>query len=446
MKYSESETLELKKSTSEINEAIISIVAILNKHNAGELIFGISPNGTVNGQSFSEKTLRDISQKIANSIEPKIYPRVEPQKIGEKYCIIVKFVGDEPIYYAQGKAYVRVADEDKLMSAKEIEKRIQSKSNLKWDSFVSDVSFEKVNETQLKKYIEEARKTERINFSYSNKKEVLEKLELIKGNNLLNAGKILFYDATEVQTAVFAGTSKNTFLDIKDKTANIFELIEFSEKYIKEHIDWRADLSTGTRQEIPEIPIRAISESLVNSFCHRDYTAPESNKVAIYEDRIEIWNPGEFPSEFKPLDFVKKELPSVLRNPKIAKILYYNRKIEKWGSGLRRIYDECKEHDVKVKFKVLKYGFSVIFFRSKPKVTKQESDTNQTQTRHKPDEENRQKWILDYLKTNQTIKSKDIIQKFKIVKDTSVRDLNNLIKQNKIIKKGAGNNVWYELR
>ena len=42
--FEESEFLELKKSTSELKEAIISIVAILNKHGAGELYFGIKKN------------------------------------------------------------------------------------------------------------------------------------------------------------------------------------------------------------------------------------------------------------------------------------------------------------------------------------------------------------------------------------------------------------------
>ena len=36
MNFAESETLELKKSTSEIKEAIISIVSILNKNQHGE--------------------------------------------------------------------------------------------------------------------------------------------------------------------------------------------------------------------------------------------------------------------------------------------------------------------------------------------------------------------------------------------------------------------------
>ena len=38
-KLKESETSEFKKSTSELKEAIISIVSILNKHKKGEIIF-----------------------------------------------------------------------------------------------------------------------------------------------------------------------------------------------------------------------------------------------------------------------------------------------------------------------------------------------------------------------------------------------------------------------
>jgi len=128
---------------------------------------------------------------------------------------------------------------------------------------------------------------------------------------------------------------------------------------------WKADLSGSKRIEIPEIPIRAIKEALVNSFCHKDYIAPESNKIAIYKDKIEIWNPGNFPEGYIPNDFIKKETPSILRNPLISNILYYSEDIEKWGSGLRRIYEECEKHNVKVDFNVMKYGFSIVFHRGR---------------------------------------------------------------------------------
>jgi ATP-dependent DNA helicase RecG len=51
------------------------------------------------------------------------------------------------------------------------------------------------------------------------------------------------------------------------------------------------------------------------------------------------------------------------RNPLIANCLYLTKDIEKWGSGLKRIYEECKNSNVKVKFKIKKSGFSVVFYR-----------------------------------------------------------------------------------
>ena len=47
MRFEESEILELKRSTSELKEALIFIAAILNKHQQGELYFGIKNDGTV---------------------------------------------------------------------------------------------------------------------------------------------------------------------------------------------------------------------------------------------------------------------------------------------------------------------------------------------------------------------------------------------------------------
>ncbi len=73
----ESETLELKKSTSELKEAIISIVAILNKHQKGELYFGVDRDGKVVGQTITENTLREVSRAISERIEPKIFPKIE---------------------------------------------------------------------------------------------------------------------------------------------------------------------------------------------------------------------------------------------------------------------------------------------------------------------------------------------------------------------------------
>ena len=90
----ESEILELKTSTSELKEAIISIVAILNKHQKGELYFGVKNNGEVLGQTVTENTIRQISQTISDNIESKIFPKINEIILEGKHCVHVEFSGE----------------------------------------------------------------------------------------------------------------------------------------------------------------------------------------------------------------------------------------------------------------------------------------------------------------------------------------------------------------
>ena len=128
MKFKESETLELKKSMSELKEGIISIASMLNKRQEGRLYFGIKNDGTVVGQQVGKNTVRTISQAISNHIEPKIYPRIECMAIEGKECILVEFKGTSIPYYAHGRVYMRTGDEDNPLSPGEIEKIIVEKN------------------------------------------------------------------------------------------------------------------------------------------------------------------------------------------------------------------------------------------------------------------------------------------------------------------------------
>jgi len=64
-----------------------------------------------------------------------------------------------------------------------------------------------------------------------------------------------------------------------------------------------------------------------------------------------------------PEDFIEGSELSVKRNPLLAQLMYYVNDIESFGTGLKRITDACDAAGVKVEFKMLKLGFSVIFYR-----------------------------------------------------------------------------------
>ena len=96
----ETETLEFKKSTGELKEAMHSICAMLNKHHYGELYFCVKSDGTVLGQIVTEESLREVSQKIKSYIEPRIYPEVRKVVLDGRDCIHVEFSGEQVPYFA----------------------------------------------------------------------------------------------------------------------------------------------------------------------------------------------------------------------------------------------------------------------------------------------------------------------------------------------------------
>ena len=65
----ETETLEFKKTTGELKEAVISVASILNKSGKGEVYFGIKNDGTVLGQQIGDATLRDVSRALSDSLK-----------------------------------------------------------------------------------------------------------------------------------------------------------------------------------------------------------------------------------------------------------------------------------------------------------------------------------------------------------------------------------------
>lgn len=365
MTFKESEIIELKRSTSELKEAVISIASILNKHGKGKLYFGIKDDGTVLGQVTGKDTIKDITEAISTHIEPRIFPDVKATKIRGKNCVKIDFHGTRRPYFAYGRAYTRVGESNKQLSIQEMEDHFVKKSQLLWEREISKKKLSDVSVKAVKEYMRKANDAKRINFKFTNVKATLNKLGLLDRGRLTRAAEILFCNdnSMEVQAAVFASKDKITFLDIQKFSGNLFSLRAQSEEYIKAHIMWRADMSESRRKEIPEIPVRAFSEAIGNSLCHRDYSNPKGNEIAIFKDRLEIYNPGTFPEDLNPEDFFKGEAHSILRNPLIAETMYKSEDIEKWASGLKRIHEECQANHIKVEFKKVKTGFVVCFYR-----------------------------------------------------------------------------------
>lgn len=365
----ESETLEFKKTTAELNSACISICAMLNKHGVGTLYFGVRPNGDGVGQNVSESSLRDVSRAIHDAISPQIFPAIEKVNItDEKSLIKVEFNGSEQPYSAFGKYYIRTADEDRVVPPAELSRLFARTGKAdRWEYEESPCSIGDIDTKSLRSFHDEAVKAGRMpNIRYSIQ-GTLKKLGLLNGERLNNAGMMLFSktDPLSVKMAVFATDDKVTFLDMKMEEGNIFSLLEIAEKYILKNIRWRVEISNMDRTEIPEIPVAVVREALANSFAHALYGTSTAHEICIHPNMITIYNPGAFASYYRPEEYVDRNLPSVIRNELIAKCLYLSKKIEKFGSGIQRMATLCDDANIRYEFVEEKAGFKLFLYRNK---------------------------------------------------------------------------------
>ena len=116
----ETEAIEFKKTTAELKEGIISLSSMLNKNGYGTLYFGVKDNGDVVGQQVGDRTLRDISQAIANHLKPQVIPSITLELVEERNTIKITVSGSNSPYSAYGKYYMRSADEDRELTPEQL--------------------------------------------------------------------------------------------------------------------------------------------------------------------------------------------------------------------------------------------------------------------------------------------------------------------------------------
>lgn len=189
------------------------------------------------------------------------------------------------------------------------------------------------------------------------------------GNEFLatNAFALLtsdYYEYAYIQCARFKGNTRKLFIDRKEYTGPIYEQIENAYAFVKNHINLGAKINGLFREDSYELPIASIREMIINAAVHRNYVFNNSAiQVAVYDDRIEVTSPGMLIGQ---LDIAMiKEGRSEVRNPTIARIFKKMNLIERWGTGVGRIIEECREFKLpEPEFEEIGNAFRVTMYRN----------------------------------------------------------------------------------
>lgn len=296
---------------------------------------------------------------------------------------------------------------------------------------------------RVEKYIKEANATGRRKIKDS-PTEVLKKLEFIKDGKATWAAILTFGKEPQrplLQSAVHCGRfrmDKTQIIDDLMIETDLIEQVDEVMKFATRHISVRYEFEgKPKRKEVWEYPLEALREAVINAIVHRDYAAPSNVQVEIYDDRIEIWNPGKLLPGITIEDLYKKEHKSVIRNRLLAQVFYDIGYIEKYGSGTIKIIDLCKEHGIPLpEFKEVSGGFSVIFRKD---IYTEEYIRNIGMNE-------RQIKAIMYVKEKGKITNKEYQELTKISRQMATIDLSEIVEKGIFTMKGkAGKGIAYQL-
>ncbi|MBO7503817.1 MAG: hypothetical protein J6U38_05560, partial [Clostridia bacterium] len=173
--------------------------------------------------------------KIFEAIKPQIIPVVEVEEIDGCEVIALKFSGDDVPYSAFGKYYIRIADEDRELTPFELRKiMIGREYEENWENRSTDQTVDDADDRTVRAFYDSATSCGRLPEIGYDKRKILDRLGVLNGDRLTNAGVRLFSSRKPVtlMMAVFATGSKDTFLDINRTEGNIFELIDAAVTYV----------------------------------------------------------------------------------------------------------------------------------------------------------------------------------------------------------------------
>ena len=111
--------------------------------------------------------------------------------------------------------------------------------------------------------------------------------------------------------------------------------IEEAVAFVEKHSMRGAVIGRVRRRDRWNPPPAAVREAIVNAVVHADYSQTGAPiRVAIFDDRLEVENPG-----LLPFGLTLEDLPlgvSKLRNRVLGRVFHELGLVEQWGSGVQR--------------------------------------------------------------------------------------------------------------
>ncbi|MFH1065314.1 MAG: helix-turn-helix domain-containing protein [Nanoarchaeota archaeon] len=343
--------------SSKIDEDIVAFAT----SRGGTILIGIRDDKTITGEKLTGE-LKARIHTLARNCRPSI--EVSVSQIKNVVAIEVPEGKHKPYSCSSGffkrlDAVTQKMDNDEIRAMFAENDTVPFEEKRLKQFSVSDISYEKVAA-----FLKEAEiKAGKIPIS-----ELLESLKVADSKGFKNASALFFAkDAYKhilqcrMTLIAFKGLERLHIFDRMDVKDDLLTQFNSAMFFIKKHLKIRTEIKGIDRKDIYEIPLEALREAVTNAIIHRDYSFRGTNiSVEFYDDRVEISSPGGL---VKGLSMNEFGMKSIRRNELVADLFSRMDKVERAGTGVRRMRDAMKDAGLKEPVFKADSFFTAVFYK-----------------------------------------------------------------------------------
>ena len=387
----EEQTTEVKAAHGGCPEKLYdTISAFSNQNNGGTFVFGLdeksgfSKVGVYDAQDLQKKVM-EYCEQMTPVVRPVFTVCDEDGMIFVSAEIPPVDIAERPCYKtAKGRlqgSYIRVGDADKPMTEYEVYSYEAFRKKYRDDiRAVEDASFKSLDMSKVDEYLA-LKRSERPNLAVLPNEQQYELAGITRNGKITMTALLLFglypqafYPQLSIIATSVPGNEMgaldiagNRFLDSKRIEGTLPDMLDGAIAFARTNMRTatKIDPKTGKRIDVPQYPVIAVREAVLNALVHRDYSFHTEGKpiqLVMYSDRMEIINPGGLYGRLT-VDQLGQAQPDT-RNPALVTAMETLGKTENRYSGIPTIRYAMKERslpaplfiDTRGTFKVILYN------------------------------------------------------------------------------------------
>ena len=428
----ETNKLEFKADLPAEHKKFIKTVVAFSNSTGGRILFGIRDDREIIG--IPDETLYRIKDAITDSIYKSCHPKITPEiyvvTLRDRNIIVVDVQpGQECPYFIKSEGlekgtYIRVSGTS-MPANEETIKTLQMRGKKLSFDVMENPSVEVVQSeleslcARLSSYNLEIAPVNLEDFKVIKKRG--------RGYIATNAYALLTSNPflyARVQCARFRGPDELTIVDSVDLVSDVVSQVEGAVSFVKKHLNLNSKIEGLVRKDSYEIPEVAFREAIVNAVVHREYMMEGCCIfVRIYDDRLVIESPG------LPLGLDVNNLKSghsKMRNDALGSVFKAMGFIERYGTGIRRMFSECSKAGIPGPEFVEDGDFLVFTFRRPKEASGDSSDSSSDSV----------SLVLSEIRKNPSISQSQIVDNTGLSIATVKRIVSDLRKSGAIKRKG----------